>query len=559
MNPIIAKDIDTLEWNDCADIVVVGAGGAGCSAALEAREQDAEVILVDRFAGGGAMQYSGGIIYAGGTRFQKEAGYDDDPDKMYDYLAMEVGDAVRPETLRRFCEGSAGDLDWLTEHGVQFASSVYKEKTTYPPEGKFLYYSGNEKHPRFASKTPPMPRGHRVYGSGYGGQHYFAALSKALDLTGVRRRSHAKASRLVIDQAGRVIGLEVMSLPASVQEEHEKLYRRVNPYVPFRNAAYDKLVLQLQEMEARQAKPLLIRARSGVILATAGFTFDRKRIAQYNPELARNYHLLHRLAMPGSDGSGIDLGVSVGGATGYMDSFLINRVLAPPAAQVGGVLINEQGQRFINEDAYIGVVGGAIAAQSKGTAWLILSARQLRKALREILSGGWHLLKFYGGPALLNLLLGGTKRHRRIDRLAVACGIDPHALVNTAAEHDRRLAEGRPDDFGKVDDCRTRLGDGPYYALNMSIWNKFALTNVMTLGGLRVNEGTGAVLRADGGEVEGLYAAGTTAVGLHSNGYISGISLADGVFSGRRAARAAARNSPTERNPGDARLSRPVT
>lgn len=70
--------------------------------------------------------------------------------------------------------------------------------------------------------------------------------------------------------------------------------------------------------------------------------------------------------------------------------------------------------------------------------------------------------------------------------------------------------------------------------------NRHALTKFMTLGGLAVDEHSGAVTRADGTAVAGLYAAGMTAVGLHSNGYISGLSLADGVFSGRRAGRHAA-------------------
>src|SRR4051812_35651025 len=120
MDPIIVDDVDSLEWDNTTDVVVIGYGGAGASAALEAREQGADVVIVERFGGGGATRYSGGIVYAGGTRFQKEAGYDDDSQKMYDYLTMEVGNVVSPDTLRRFCDGSAADLDWMIGHGVQF-------------------------------------------------------------------------------------------------------------------------------------------------------------------------------------------------------------------------------------------------------------------------------------------------------------------------------------------------------------------------------------------------------------------------------------------------------
>ena len=179
MDPIVVDDAETAQWDRSADVVVVGFGGAGASAALQAREEGAEVILIDRFGGGGTTKYSGGVIYAGATRFQREAGIEDSVDNMLAYLKQEVGDAVRPETLRRYCEGSAADLDWLIGHGVQYDHSAYLEKITYPPEGKYLYYSGNEKSPAFAAHAKPAARGHRAVGPGFGGAHYIAALREA--------------------------------------------------------------------------------------------------------------------------------------------------------------------------------------------------------------------------------------------------------------------------------------------------------------------------------------------------------------------------------------------
>jgi len=88
------------------------------------------------------------------------------------------------------------------------------------------------------------------------------------------------------------------------------------------------------------------------------------------------------------------------------------------------------------------------------------------------------------------------------------------------------------------------LGSGPYYAVNVSLHNKFAPTFAFTLGGLVVDEDSGLVKRADGSTILGLYAAGRAAVGLCSQSYMSGLSIADTVFSGRRAARKAMGNSP---------------
>src|SRR5665647_3693188 len=99
-------------WNAEADVVIIGFGGAGACAALEAAQQGASVLVLDRFHGGGATAASGGVIYAGGgTPYQKAAGYEDTVEEMYKYLKQEVGDGVlSDETLRRFCEGSAEDI-----------------------------------------------------------------------------------------------------------------------------------------------------------------------------------------------------------------------------------------------------------------------------------------------------------------------------------------------------------------------------------------------------------------------------------------------------------------
>ena len=108
--PLRVDNPDSIAWSDAADVVVVGFGGAGVAAALQAIESGASVLAIDRFEGGGATAYSGGVIYAGGTRYQRQSGFDDTPEEMFKYLQAE-GSAVGPETLRRFCEGSNADLE----------------------------------------------------------------------------------------------------------------------------------------------------------------------------------------------------------------------------------------------------------------------------------------------------------------------------------------------------------------------------------------------------------------------------------------------------------------
>lgn len=540
MAPIVIEDGDAIVWDSETDVVVVGFGGAGASAALQAREDGAEVILLDRFGGGGTTAYSGGVIYAGATRFQKEAGFDDRVEDMLDYLRIEVGDVVRPETLKRFCEGSAADVDWLIGHGVRYSGAAYLDKITYPPEGKFLYYSGNEKSPAYVAKAKPSPRGHRAVGAGFGGAHYIAALRRSIAEVGIATMLHTRAHRLICDRQGKVLGIEVIALHPSQHARQQALYGRVSPYVPHNHGRTERALRAMRAMEERHGTTLRLRARGGVVLSTGGFAYSRDLIDRHDSAFARHYDATHRLSTMGNDGSGLEMGLSAGGTAGRMDSLYIARNIAPPEALLDGIIVNRGGARFVPEDAYVSMIGGEIAKQPDGDAWLIVNGRSFRQSIWEALTCGWQRFKYFGVPMLVNYVLGGTRRGGSAAALARKIGIDPAALSAAIERHDRDIAEGRPDAVGKTDVLRKPLGRGPLYAVNMCMSNRHALTKFMTLGGLRVDEDSGEVLREDGSAIPGLYAAGMAAVGLHSNGYISGLSIADGVFSGRRAGRHAA-------------------
>src|SRR5688572_4796170 len=206
------------------DILVIGFGAAGAVAALQACELGASVLLIDRFGGGGTTAKSGGVIYAGATRFQADAGFDDDVENMERYLRTEVGDAVRPETLHRFCEGSAADLDWLIAHGVGFSSEAYLEKASFPPEGRYLYYSGNEKSPANVEVARPVPRGHRPVGPGFGGVHFHSSLTERIEQSNIEVLPHCWAHGLLTDAEGRVVGANVSFLCPPHVDEHAMLY-----------------------------------------------------------------------------------------------------------------------------------------------------------------------------------------------------------------------------------------------------------------------------------------------------------------------------------------------
>lgn len=535
-------DPDALAWDEEADVVVVGFGGAGAAAALEARERGASVLILERFEGGGSTAKSGGVYYAGGgTRFQQDAGVADSPDEMFRYLVQECKGAVSDATLRRFCDESVANIEWLSGHGLGFEGSLHSGKTNYPPEDKYLYYAGNEKVPAFAANAAPAARGHRTKGAGWTGYAYFDGLKRAVERHGIAVRTHSRVQRLVIDGAGAVVGAEVIEIvDPEHRHRHMALYAKVDPMRPFNTARAEKAIAEALALESSAGRRRLVRARSGVILSTGGFGYNVEMVRAHMPFLADRNSALMRLGSMGCSGGGIQLGVSAGGAVGKMDHAFLGRMIAPPSALVQGIIVNRRGKRFVNEDAYNALLGGAIMAQPDGDAWIIIDRELHRMLLRQCIPTGDGTFKPYLAPALLNLLFGGTKRGRTLAELAARIGVPAGRLAATVAETNAAIAAGQLDPMGKHPDYVRPLGPGPYRALNTSVGNPYSFCIFFTLGGLAVDELRGLVLRTDGSPIEGLYAAGRAAMGLPSNGYISGLSLADGVFSGRRAGRDAA-------------------
>ncbi len=229
-------------------------------------------------------------------------------------------------------------------------------------------------------------------------------------------------------------------------------------------------------------------------------------------------------------------------STAYMDSLYSARILSPPKTLLNGILVNQRGDRFVNEEIYAGYLGRSIGRQTDGLAWLIVDRSSYWKAIRECFTAGWTSFRWFTLPTLMNTLLGRTKRARTLERLAAKCGISRNGLLSAIKNYNEAIETSAPDPMGKK--TRKAIARGAFYAIDMSIGGKCGFTMIITLGGLRVSEETGNVIRSDGSVIQGLYAAGRTAAGLCAIGYFSGMSLFDGVFSGRRAGAHAAQCHP---------------
>jgi len=520
-------------WDIQADVVVVGFGAAGACAALEAAAAGRDVVVLDRFVGGGATALSGGVIYAGGgTPHQLAAGVRDSPEAMVSYLSLEVRDAVSPATLREFCRGSRDMLAWLEGHGVPFEGSLCPDKTSYPTNRHYLYYSGSELSAR--DVAPPAPRGHRVRGRGTSGGLLFARLARAVAGSGARVLPQTTARRLITDAGGGVTGVECRTLrggPRWARSAHRVLHRwSAKPYL-YAPKVGRVLHRPVAWLEGRYGRPLLVGARGGVVLAAGGFVANRQMMREHAPA----YRGGLPLGTPGDDGSGIRLGVQAGGATAFLDRVSVWRFLSPPPALLGGVLVDRAGLRVGDESRYGAAIGEAMMARH-GQAWLFADRATIAEARRELRRS---TLWFQRLQALY-LLTAGRVSAPTVEGVAARAGIDPAGLAATLAAYNAAAA-GHPDPAGKPAELVRAQDRPPFSLIDCSIRPRLAYpAPMLTLGGLVVAEETGQVRRPDGSAVPGLYAAGRSAAGLCSHSYVSGLSLADCVFSGRRAGRHAA-------------------
>ena len=372
-------------------------------------------------------------------------------------------------------------------------------------------------------------------GKGLPGESFYLPLRESAIEAGVRTRSLARVTRLVVDESGSVVGVEAQvvedAFAATVLRGLYQTAMALRNYSPqTARACYARIF----EIEATKSTRKLFRANGGVILSAGGFIYNRAMIDEHAPA--------YRPGMPlgtvADDGAGIRLGQSVGGAVDLMERVSAWRFINPPEAFTRGILIDKQGERYINEMMYGAAVGEAMVEHHGGKAILILDDAMKREARRQCKPGQaqW----FQRAPALLNLWFN-RKEGKTLEELAAQIKVPAENLARAVEEYNRGV-EAKSDRLGKPEIALQKIEKGPFHAIDCSIDSKRFPCPTLTLGGLVVDERTGAVMGADERPIAGLYAAGRTAVGVCSRQYVSGLSIADCVYSGRRAGDAAARN-----------------
>lgn len=479
-----ARDID--QWDSETDIAVVGFGGAGGCAAIEAADEGAAVTIFELASeGGGSTAMSSAEIYmggSGGTRVQRACGFEDSTEDMFTYMMMSAGPQADEAKIRNYCENSLEHFNWLVDHlGVPFKDSFHKERGIMCLTDDGLLYTGSEKAYPFSEYAKPAPRGHNLYVEGdNGGPMFMKIVTENVE----------KRSQITVEYETRVLCLVV--------DDH--------------NAVVGLVIRQNQ-------KEYTVRAHKGVILCAGGFVMNEDMLAKYAPKLLSGNNAIGN---PGDTGTGIMMGMSVGAAAINMHEGFISIPYYPPATITSGILVNDKGQRFINEDVYHSRLGQAVLNEPGDRFYFILTVDQY---------GDYEKMNYMGAS------IAGTGD--TAEELEEELGLRRGTLQNSITIYNEDVANGNDTQFHKAAEWLQPL-EAPLVALDVTP-GRGVFVPMFTLGGLDTLP-TGEVVNPQRDVIKGLYAAGRTACGIvrRADGYSSGMSVGDATFSGRLAGRQAA-------------------
>ncbi|MCG3170826.1 MAG: 3-oxosteroid 1-dehydrogenase [Pseudomonadales bacterium] len=533
-------------WDQELDVLVVGSGNGGLTAALCCHDMGAQQVLViekgERF--GGTSARSGGGIWIPCNDHALAAGAADSLAEARAYLdAVIPREAVAPGMLDAYLQSGPEMLRFLTERTrVRYRSlGMYPDyfsdapgaKTGHralEPEPFLLDELGDEwrelmpTHPGMSMQGVigiTMAEAH-AFMAGLPGWKRMAARLLATYLTDFPWRFGTRTDRrLTCGSAG------VARLRASMRDRNLPLWLRTRLV---RLIAADGRVEGA--IVERDGKTLAIRARKAVILAAGGFAKNQAMREQYLPAPTSS---AWSAAVDTDTGDAIRAAGEIGARLRRMDSAWWVPTFVPPGelphlavverSLPGSCVVNRRGQRLANEaQNYMSFVLAAQARHSAGDpsspAYLVFDARFRRQyvngpLLRRGLRPDCVLPRAYFSSKFL-------VKARTLDALAAGAGIDRDGLLATVARMNEYAGTGKDLEFRRGDTtydrhygdprvqpnpCLGRIDEPPFYAMRME------LGDVGTSGGLDTDHDA-RVRDGDGHPIPGLYAIGNTATGV---------------------------------------------
>ena len=499
----VEKDAAAEDSTVDADVVVVGAGGAGMTAAITAAAEGKSVVILESqsMVGGNSVRATGGMnagktVYQDENEFGESAGvektlktaaekyadnetitalaktvseqwaaYQANPTGYFDSVELMELDTMiggkginDPELVETLCANSADAIDWLDEHGI----TLHNVSSFGGASVKRIHRPVNAE-----GKTVSV------------GSYMIPLLQENCEKAGVKMMLDTTATEILTDANGAAVGVKATGA---------------------------------------SGETVTVNAKA-VVLATGGFGANLDMVVKYKPEL-KGFMTTNA---PGIQGQGIEMAQAIGAATVDMDQIQIHpTVEANTAALIteglrgdGAILINEEGQRFIDEVGTRDVVSAAEIAQTGSYSWLVVDQAMVDAS--SVIQG--YIKKGY-------TVTGAT-----YEELGKAMGVDAAAFAETMEKWNGYVEAKNDPDFGRTSFANP-LNTAPYYAVKVTAGVHH------TMGGLKINANT-EVLNEKGEVIPGLFAAGEVTGGVHGANRLGGNAVADFTVFGRIAGAAA--------------------
>jgi len=465
------------KWDEEADVVVVGTGFAGLAAAIEAKNAGAVVKVIDKMeTPGGNSIINGGDFAAPGNWYQKEQGIEDSPELMLKDMLKAGLNLNHVDRAKLLTEKALEAAEWARDYiGAEF----YR-----------LTYHGGHSVPRTVQLVK-------------GGSELINKMLKKLQELGVNVETQRKLERLIVNEAGRVVGIEVKD--------------------------------GYQFGDETSGKSVYIKAKKAVVLATGGFSRDIKMRMIHDPRLTDAFESTNH---PGATGEALRAALKIGAMDVHMDWIQLGPWASPDEPGFGLVplfcervvgwapMINPKtGKRFINETGNRKVRADAIIEIGVPVVIVADTYATEKNVPADVIEGG--------------LKNGAIKKFDTLEEFAKAYDIPWDAFKAEVERWNKFVENQKDEDFGCMifKDAKPLGFQPPFYAARL--WPKVH----HCMGGL-VTDVNGRVIGQDFEPIPGLYAAGEVTGGIHGAVRLGGVAMADCVVYGRIAGKNAAAETP---------------
>ncbi|WP_182481493.1 3-oxosteroid 1-dehydrogenase [Nocardioides immobilis] len=522
------------------DVVVVGAGGAGMSAALAAGRRGLDTILVEKSAYfGGSTARSGGGVWIPGNDALRDAGQvsEDDLEQTKLYLDSIVGDAVPKQKRDTFLDRGPEVMDfikantpvrfrWVPEYAdyhPEAPGGRARGRTVEPVplDARFLGDELDRLHPPY-TKAPAnlivTQADYRKISLGMrtikGPITMLLVMVRRLWSILLRRRMYAMGNAISI---GLRKGLIDAGVPVHYETELKDLVLEDGRVVGVR--------------VSRDGEEQVVRARKGVVIGSGGFERNLEMREKYQPQPTS---VDWTTGSEFNTGGGILAGIAAGAEIDLMDDAWWGPTIPLPGRPwfclaernlPGSIIVNQAGQRFMNEalpyvEATHAIYEGEATGVGHVPSWMIIDQRYRNRYLfaglgpRQPFPGRW-------------LKEGVVRKASTIAELAEAIDVPVDTLTATVERFNGFAEAGVDEDFHRGESAYDKYYSDPTVKPNPSLHAidhapfyavKIVPGDLGTKGGLVTDE-RARVLRHDGSVIPGLYAAGNASSAVMGHTY----------------------------------------